>query len=202
MEPIDLTQTRLESIPPPWNSDLLKGMMISSDTIQKRVGELAGEIHQSMPHDKPIAVLSLLSGAFLFTADLIRHWHFPFELDFMGVSSYGASVRSSELSWTHPMQIDLKNKHVLVVDDILDTGQTLRKVTHKLKMFHPASVRTCVLLEKEQTQSSKHPLDADFVGFRIPEQFVVGYGLDFAMQFRQLPFVGVLDAKATKTAND
>lgn len=202
MKPVDLTLNRLEPVPTSWNSDMLKGMMISSELIQKRVGELADEIDRSMPDDKPVVVLSLLSGAFLFTADLVRHWRFSFELDFMGVSSYGKNVASGELSWTHPMQIDLKEKHVLVIDDILDTGQTLRKVTDKLHLSQPASLRTCVLLRKERQQPSQHSVDADFVGFFIPDQFVVGYGLDFALQFRQLPFIGVLDAHVTHTAND
>ena len=194
METTDLTQTPLGPVPSPWDSPRLKGMMIPTDLIQKRVGELAHEIEQHMPQGKPIAVLSLLSGAFLFTADLIRHWHFPFELDFLGVSSYGKGTESGALTWTHPLQIDLKGKHVLVVDDILDTGQTLHKVTHKLAPSEPASIRTCVLLQKERTQSCENPFEADFVGFRIPDQFVVGYGLDFGMQFRQLPFIGVLNA--------
>lgn len=197
MEPVDLTQNNLEPVPPPWDSDLLTGMMIAPDQIQKRVSELAKEIERTIPKDRPIAVLSLLSGAFLFTADLVRHWHFAFELDFMGVSSYGKGVQSGELKWTHPIQIKLKNKHVVVVDDILDTGQTLHRVTNKLMLSQPASVRTCVLLQKECEQSSKHSIDADFIGFRIPDQFVVGYGLDFAMQFRQFPFVGVLDTHTT-----
>jgi hypoxanthine phosphoribosyltransferase len=202
MKPVDLTLKGLEPVPTPWNSDMLKGMMISSELIQKRVGELADEIDRSMPDDKPVVVLSLLSGAFLFTADLVRHWRFSIELDFMGVSSYGKNVASGELSWTQPMQIDLKEKHVLVIDDILDTGQTLRKVTDKLHLSQPASLRTCVLLRKERQQPSEHSVDADFVGFFIPDQFVVGYGLDFALQFRQLPFIGVLDAHAPHTAND
>ena len=193
MEPIELIQTPLAPVPSPWDSPQLKGMMITTDLIQKQVGELANEIAQHIPQDKPIVVLSLLSGAFLFTADLIRHWHFPFELDFMGVSSYGTGTESGELTWTHPLQINLKGKQVLVVDDILDTGQTLRKVTHKLVHSEPVSIRTCVLLQKERTQPCEHPFEADFVGFRIPDQFVVGYGLDFGMQFRQLPFIGVLN---------
>lgn len=193
MEPIELIQTPLAPVPSPWDLPQLKGMMIPTDLIQKQVNELANEIAQHIPQDKPIVVLSLLSGAFLFTADLIRHWHFPFELDFMGVSSYGKGTASGELTWTHPLQIDLKGKHVLVVDDILDTGQTLCKVTHKLARSEPASIRTCVLLLKKRTQSCENPFEADFVGFRIPDQFVVGYGLDFGMQFRQLPFIGVLN---------
>lgn len=193
METIELMQSGLYPVPSPWDSPRLKGMMIASDLIQKRVGELADDIEEQMSQDQPIAVLSLLSGAFLFTADLIRHWHFPFELDFMGVSSYGKGTESGELTWTHPLQINLKGKHVLVVDDILDTGQTLQKVTDKLAHSKPASIRTCVLLQKVRTQLCENPLDADFVGFRIPDQFVVGYGLDFGMQFRQLPFIGVLN---------
>jgi hypoxanthine phosphoribosyltransferase len=129
----------------------------------------------------------------MFLADLIRHLSLPVRLDFIGVSSYGAGTESGELVFTKELRLDVRGRDVLVVDDILDTGRTLRRVLEKLRALQPRRIKVCVLLEKRARRLEK--VRADYVGFRIPNLFVVGYGLDFAERYRNLPFVGVLRAE-------
>lgn len=183
---------RIRPIPAGWESAELKGMLISASEIQSRVRELADQIQSQLPVDKPIVILPILSGSFLFAADLVRHWRFACELDFIGLSSYGASTQPGLIDWTHKMKTDIKDKHVLVIDDILDTGQTLDEVKKELSKHHPKAIQTCVLLNKTLKTSGSTRLQADYTGFKIPDHFVVGYGLDFALKFRQLPFIGIL----------
>ena len=114
----------------------------------------------------------------------------PLRLDFIGVSSYGAGTESGELVFTKELRIDVRNREVLLVDDILDTGKTLSRVLPKLKALKPRRIKTCVLLNKAARREEK--IQADYVGFEIPDFFVIGYGLDFAERYRNLPFVGVL----------
>ena len=189
---IQSVSDKLTPLPAGWASSDLEGILISESELLSRVTILASEIANRLPSDKPIVVLPLLSGAFLFAADLVRHWQFEFELDFIGLSSYRTSTRSGPIEWTHRVKADIENKHVVLIDDILDTGQTLVEATKELRKFKPATIHTCVLLEKELKTPRSLSCHADFVGFKIPDYFVVGYGLDFALKFRQLPFVGVL----------
>jgi len=111
-------------------------------------------------------------------------------LDFMGVSSYGKGTEARELVFTKDLRLDVNDRDVLLVDDILDTGQTLFHVSRKLANLAPRSLKTCVLLNKDARR--KEAVEADYVGFDIPDEFVVGYGLDFAERYRNLPFIGVL----------
>ena len=126
----------------------------------------------------------------MFLADLIRHLNLPLRLDFIGVSSYGAGTESGELIFTKELRLNVRGRDVLLVDDILDTGKTLSRVRAKLRALKPRRLRTCVLLNKKSRRVEK--IDADYVGFEIPDYFVVGYGLDFAERYRNLPFVAVL----------
>jgi len=135
-------------------------------------------------------VVSLLNGTVMFLADLIRNLSLPLRLDFIGVSSYGAGTESGELVFTKELRLDVCGRDVLLVDDILDTGKTLYRVLGKLQALKPRRIRTCVLLNKAARRTED--VEADFVGFEIPDFFVVGYGLDFAERYRNLPFVGVL----------
>ncbi len=185
----------IKPIPTGWESTELEGMLISATDIQSRVKELAIQIQSQLPVEKPIVILPLLSGSFLFASDLVRHWQFAFELDFIGISSYRKSTQSGLTEWTHKVKVDIKNKHVLIIDDILDTGKTLNEAKKELSKSEPTAIHTCVLLEKNL--KTPHPIrcQADFTGFKIPDHFVVGYGLDFALKFRQLPFVGILSPK-------
>ena len=126
----------------------------------------------------------------MFLADLIRHLELPLRLDFIGVSSYGIGTRSGKLTFTKELRLDVRGRDVLLVDDILDTGRTLKRVRKKLSSLKPKSVKVCVFLNKQARRTEA--VCADYVGFEIPDYFVVGYGLDFAERYRNLPFVGVL----------
>ncbi len=190
--PVQITQGKLSPVPDLWDAPELEGVLINEQILQSRIKELALEVESKLPKNIPIVVLPLLSGAFLFTADLVRHWQFSFELDFMGLSSYRGSTESGEIEWTHHVKTDLENKHVLIIDDILDTGKTIVEAINGISKKNPLSIQTCVLLKKDQDRIKTQQKQADFVGFAIPDHFVVGYGLDFELKFRQLPFVGVL----------
>jgi hypoxanthine phosphoribosyltransferase len=126
----------------------------------------------------------------LFLADLVRNLSHPLRLDFIGVSSYGNKTAPGELVFTKELRIDVRGRDVLLVDDILDTGRTLRAVQAKLRELKPRQLRTCVLLEKAARR--EQTVKVDYVGFEIPDHFVVGYGLDYAERYRNLPFIGVL----------
>lgn len=137
-----------------------------------------------------MVVVSLLNGTVLFLADLIRHLSLPLRLDFIGVSSYGQGTVSGDLIFTKELRLDVRGRDVLLVDDILDTGRTMTRVRGILENLQPRRIRTCVLLDKPARRIEK--ITADYVGFTIPDLFVVGYGLDYAESYRNLPFVGVL----------
>ncbi len=151
--------------------------------------ELSREIERDFA-GRDLVVVAVLNGTVLFLADLIRHLSLPMRLDFIGISSYGLGAESGEMVFTKELRLDVRGRDVLLVDDILDTGRTLRRVLGKLRPLKPRRIRTCVLLEKQARRVEK--VQADYIGFSIPDLFVVGYGLDFAERFRNLPFVGVL----------
>ncbi len=164
-------------------------ILIDQRRIAERVQELARQIVADF-QDKDLVIVSLLNGTVLFLADLIREIELPMHLDFMGVSSYGKGTEARELVFTKDLRLDVNDRDVLLVDDILDTGQTLFHVSRKLANLAPRSLKTCVLLNKDARR--KEAVEADYVGFDIPDEFVVGYGLDFAERYRNLPFIGVL----------
>jgi hypoxanthine phosphoribosyltransferase len=137
-----------------------------------------------------LVIVSLLNGTVMFLADLMRHLSLPLRLDFIGISSYRANTASGELVFTKDLRLDVRGRDVLVVDDILDTGKTISRVLEKLTALGPRRMSVCVLLDKPARRVL--PVQADYVGFEIPDVFVVGYGLDFAERYRNLPFVGVL----------
>jgi hypoxanthine phosphoribosyltransferase len=175
-------------VPPRWRKEIRR-VLISDAQIARRVKTLAHEIERDFTgHD--VVVVSLLNGTVMFLADLIRHFSMPLRLDFIGVSSYRQATESGELIFTKELRLDVRGRDVLLVDDILDTGRTLTRVRQKLRALKPRRIRTCVLLDKKARRVEK--FEADYVGFDIPDEFVVGYGLDFAERYRQLPFLGVL----------
>jgi len=139
---------------------------------------------------RDLVVVPLLTGTVLFLADLIRLLPLPLRLDFLGASSYGAGTEAGQLVITKELRMSVRGRAVLLVDDILDTGRTLLQMRHRLRELGARSIRTCVLLDKKARRAV--PIEADYVGFEIPDVFVVGYGLDFAERYRNLPFVGVL----------
>jgi len=163
--------------------------LITEEQIAQRVREIAARL----THDfagRDLVVVAVLNGTIMFLADLIRHLSIPLRLDFIGVSSYGLGSESGELVFTKELRLDVRGRDVLLVDDILDTGKTLRRVLEKLRELKPRRIKVCVLLEKAARRIEK--VKADYVGFSIPDLFVVGYGLDFAENYRNLPFIGVL----------
>jgi hypoxanthine phosphoribosyltransferase len=176
------------SVPAGWRKEVER-VLITDKQIARRIKILAREIERDF-RGREMVVVSLLSGTVMFLADLIRHLNLPLRLDFIGVSSYGAGTESGELVFTKELRLDVRNRDVLLVDDILDTGKTLRRVLPKLRLLKPRRIKTCVLLDKPARRSEK--IKADYIGFEIPDYFVIGYGLDFAERYRNLPFVGVL----------
>jgi hypoxanthine phosphoribosyltransferase len=171
-----------------WRGEVER-VLITEAQLARRVKILAREIERDF-RGREMVVVSLLSGTVMFLADLIRHLNLPLRLDFIGVSSYGLGTESGELVFTKELRLDVRNRDVLLVDDILDTGKTMSRVLPKLRALKPRRIKTCVLLDKPSRRVEK--IHADYVGFDIPDLFVVGYGLDFAERFRNLPFVGVL----------
>src|SRR6266576_2079007 len=175
-------------VPPRWRKEVER-ILITDDRIARRIKQMSREIVRDFT-GREMVVVSLLNGTVMFLADLIRNLSLPLRLDFMGVSSYGAGTESGELVFTKELRLDVRGRDVLLVDDILDTGRTLRRVLEKLHELQPRQIKTCVLLNKA-ARRIEH-VQADYVGFDIPDVFVVGYGLDFAERYRNLSFVGVL----------
>ncbi|MEK7684183.1 MAG: hypoxanthine phosphoribosyltransferase [Verrucomicrobiota bacterium] len=175
-------------VPKYWGKEL-RAVLISPDRLRRRVRELSRQVERDYA-GREMTVVSLLTGTVMFLADLIRHLSLPLRLDFMGVSSYRQGTESRELVFTKELRLDVRGRDVLLVDDILDTGRTMRQVLAKLRKLKPRRIRICVLLDKPARRVEK--VRADYVGFTIPDLFVVGYGLDFAERYRNLPFVGVL----------
>ena len=164
-------------------------MLITEGRIARRIRALAREIERDF-RGRELVVVSVLNGTIMFLADLIRHLNLPLRLDFMGVSSYGAGTESGDLVFTKELRLDVRGRDVLLVDDILDTGKTLNRVLLKIQALKPCRTKICVMLDKPSRRAED--VEADYVGFKIPDLFVVGYGLDFAERYRNLPFVGVL----------
>jgi hypoxanthine phosphoribosyltransferase len=176
------------SVPPRWRKDIER-ILITDEQLARRIRRMSREIERDFK-GREMVIVSLLTGTVMFLGDLIRHISLPLRLDFMGVSSYGAGTESGELVFTKELRLDVRGRDVLLVDDILDTGKTMRRVLEKLCLLGPRRIKTCVLLNKAARRIET--VKADYVGFEIPDFFVVGYGLDFAERYRNLPFVGVL----------
>lgn len=177
-----------DPVPEIWRDDLAS-VLIPESCIQKRVEEL-GSIIEKDYSGKNLALVALLNGTALFLADLIRRLNIPLRLDFIGISSYRNQTVGGEIVMTKQLQLNLKGSDVLIVDDILDSGATLQRAVDLIQSQEPVSLRTCVLLEKPARRSVD--IQADYIGFTIPDEFVVGYGLDYADHYRNLPFIGAL----------
>ena len=174
--------------PSRWRKEVER-VLITEEQIARRVKILAREIERDF-RGREMVVVSLLNGTVMFLADLIRHLNLPLRLDFIGVSSYGLGTESRELIFTKELRLDVCGRDVLLVDDILDTGKTMSRVLPKIEALKPRRIKICVMLDKPSRRVED--IEADYVGFEIPDFFVVGYGLDFAERYRNLPFVGVL----------
>ena len=170
----------------------IQRVFIDADRIRRRVHELAAQITADFARDAAdITIVPILTGAMIFTADLIREMPVPVKINLMTVSSYpGQSLRTQGSAVVSKQLGDVAGRHVLLIDDILDSGGTLKLVIPVLKELGAASVRTCVLLRKDRDTARE--LMADYVGFDIPDEFVVGYGLDFDNLYRNLPDICTL----------
>ena len=167
--------------------------MFTEEQIKNRVRELGQEIKAAYGGGE-FTLISIINGAVMFTADLMREIDNPVRLDCIRISSYGERTKSvGAPQIVASLTIDIANRHVLLIDDILDTGKTITLVSGLVRKQNPASLRTCVLLDKIGRREVN--FEADFVGFKIPDKFVVGYGLDFAERYRNLPCIGVLSPK-------
>jgi hypoxanthine phosphoribosyltransferase len=175
-------------VPAQWRTEVQR-VLIPRAQIARRVRLLAEDIERDFAGSE-LVIVSLLNGTVMFLADLVRHLSVPLRLDFIGVSSYRANTASGDLVFTKDLRLDVRGREVLLVDDILDTGRTISRVIEKLVVLGPRRINVCVLLDKPVRRVL--PVQADYVGFEIPDVFVVGYGLDFAERYRNLPFVGVL----------
>jgi hypoxanthine phosphoribosyltransferase len=166
-------------------------ILIPGPELQARVADLGRAINATYTDDDRPLLVCVLKGAFVFLADLMRHLEVRHEVDFMEISSYGAAtVSSGVVRILLDLAQNIEGRHVLIVEDIIDSGRTLDYITRNLRTRGPASLRVCTLLSKPDRREIEVPLD--FVGFEVPDEFVVGYGLDFAEEYRNLPFIGVL----------
>lgn len=175
---------------------ILQEVLIDADRIQARVRELGAAVSTTYEGQTGLILICILKGGVMFLTDLMRHITVPHEIDFLAVSSYGRGVRTSSGNVRIDMDLtaEIEGKHVLIVEDIIDSGITLRFVMDVLKARQPASIRLCALLNKPARRQVD--LDIDFVGFDIEDKFVFGYGLDLDELHRNLPFVGVVNLAA------
>jgi hypoxanthine phosphoribosyltransferase len=166
-------------------------VLISEEQIKQRVDEVAAEILRVYGH-QPVTIVGVLTGCLVFLADLIRRLDMPLRIALVQASSYrGTATTSGELHVQDDLLPDLRGRHILLIDDILDTGKTLRHLVDHLESLGTASVRVAVLLRKLGRQVVA--LEPDFTGFSIPDEFVIGYGLDYDDEYRNLPYIGVLE---------
>ena len=165
-------------------------VLIPEEDIRKRISEIAAALSEKYKGEK-LLLVGILTGSVFFLADLAQKMTIPVEIDFMAASSYGAGTQSSgRVLITKDLARSIEGDHVVIVEDIVDTGQTLHLLTEMLQERNPASLELAVLLNKPSRR--KVCLDADYVGFDIPDKFVVGWGLDFNQKYRDLPYIGVV----------
>ena len=168
----------------------IESVLFSEEQLKQRVREIAAEIEKDYA-GKEIMLISVLRGSFVFMADLCRAIDLPCTLDFMSVSSYGKGTTSSgQVQITKDLSEDISGRHVIVIEDILDSGNTLSYLLKLLENRHPASIRLCTLLDKPDRRVK--PVQVHYSGFTIPDAFVVGYGLDYDEKYRNLPYIGIL----------
>ncbi|HUJ54903.1 MAG TPA: hypoxanthine phosphoribosyltransferase [Gaiellaceae bacterium] len=167
-------------------------VLIDAETLQRRIAELGADISADYV-GRDLLLVGVLKGAVFFLSDLMRRLTVPCEIDFMAISSYGASTDSSGIvRILKDLDINIERRHVLVVEDIIDSGLTLSYLMRNLEAREPASLEVCALLTKPERREIDVPVR--YTGFEIPNRFVIGYGLDFAERYRNLPYVAVLDA--------
>ena len=168
----------------------IERVLFTEQELKDRVAEIAAQIDRDYAGKEPM-LISVLRGSFIFMADLVRSITLPCTVDFMAVSSYGAGTTSSgQVKITKDLSESIEGRDIIVVEDILDSGNTLSYLFQLLQARHPASVRLCTLLDKPSRRTK--PITADYTGFTVDDLFVVGYGLDYAEKYRNLPYIGIL----------
>ncbi len=163
---------------------------ISKQKLSMRVKYLGKEISEHYKNESEIIILSILKGSFIFVADLVREIKTPCKLDFLIASSYQGKSSTGKIKLKSELNMDLKNKNILILEDIIDTGLSLNFIVNALKKKKPKSIKICTLLLKKEKHKFKHPID--FVGFEIEDEFVIGYGLDYNEEYRNLDYIGIL----------
>jgi hypoxanthine phosphoribosyltransferase len=163
-------------------------ILLKEEDIKKRIKELGGAINNDYKHKKPI-LIGVLKGAFVFLADLLRELKIPVEVDFLGISSYTGTKSSGIERITQDLSLNIEDRDVILIEDIVDSGRTLDYIINNLKTRKPRSIAVCALLNKKDGRVVDVPLT--YIGFNIPEVFVVGYGLDYENKFRNLKYIGV-----------
>ncbi len=166
-----------------------KELILTKDEIAQRIKSLGLQISQDYK-DKELILVGVLKGVFTFMADLARSLSIPVKIDFARVASYGSKTRPGKLRLTKDVELPVKGKHILIIEDIIDTGRTISYLKKKLQAKKPASVKICALVDKMERR--KVPIDIDYLGFGIEKGFIVGYGLDFDERFRELPEIYTL----------
>ena len=169
----------------------IQQVLLTEEQIQAKIEEL-GEILTAEYEGKNPVVVGVLKGVVVFYADMIRHIKTPCQLDFMWITSYAGANSTGTMNVRQDLSADIKGRHVLILEDIFDTGNSLNYTYNYLLTKEPASLKICTLLDKPERRNPKVTLKADYTGFVIPNEFVVGYGLDYNEHYRNLPYVGIL----------
>ena len=168
----------------------IQEVLFTSDQIQTRVEELAKSLSNDYADKNPL-IVCVLKGAFVFMSDLVKRMDIPLEVDFMSISSYGTSTKSTGVvKILKDLDAPVEGRHVIIVEDIIDTGLTLSYLVDVLERRNALSIKVCALVDKAAQR--KGGLEADYIGFSIPDRFIVGYGLDYAEKYRNFPYIGVL----------
>lgn len=169
----------------------IEKVLITEEQIRSRVAELGEELTRDYEGKDPV-IVGVLKGVVVFYADMIRQIKTPCQMDFMWISSYAGTTSTGKMEVKRDISTDIKGRHVLILEDIFDTGNSLEFTVNHLKKQNPASIKICTLLDKPERRRAGVTLKADYVGFTIPNAFVVGYGLDYNEKYRNLPYVGIL----------
>ena len=175
--------------------NMIEKVLIAEEQLQARIRELGEELTREYADKDPI-VVGVLKGVVVFYADMVRQLKIPCQMDFMCISSYSGTSTTGNMIVRKDVSADIKGRHVLILEDIFDTGNSLDFVVKHLQSKEPASLKICTLLDKPERRKAGITLQCDWTGFVVPNEFVVGYGLDFNEHFRNLPYVGVLKPEA------
>ncbi|HKM02292.1 MAG: hypoxanthine phosphoribosyltransferase [Tissierellia bacterium] len=168
----------------------IKKILIEEKDLQAKVAEIGAKVTEDY-RGKELLIVCVLKGAVIFVSDLIRKIDLPLDIDFMAISSYGDNTKSSGVvRILKDLNMSIEGKHVLIVEDIIDSGLTLAYLVENLRSRGPASVEICTILDKKERRTTS--LDIKYIGFQVPDEFVVGYGLDYAEKYRNLPYIAVL----------